>query len=82
MASAVYKVRESGEGTLSQIKRLSPAHSEMRRIEVVEPCALGNAMHFLVHLASPNAKIKKSRLSSKLEIYSLFLLSLGLNPVR
>ena len=82
MASAVYKVRESGKRALSQMKRVSPVHSEMRCIEVVESYALGNAMHFLVHLASPNAKIKKSRLSSKLEIYSLFLLSLGLNPVR
>ena len=82
MASSVYKVREFGKRALSQIKRVSPVHSEMRRIEVAEPCALGNAVHFLVHLASPNAKIKKSRLSSKLEIYSLFLLSLGLNPVK
>ena len=73
MASAVYKVRESGKRALSQIKRVSPVHSEMRCIEVAESCALGNAVHFLVHLASPNAKIKKSRLSSKLEIYSFVI---------
>ena len=82
MASAVYKVRESGKRALSQIKRVSPVHSEMRRIEVVEPCALGNAMHFLVHLASPNKDNKKSSLPSKLGGLHFLSSLLGLNPVK
>ena len=82
MASAVYKVREFGKRALSQIKRVSPMHSEMRCIEVVESCALGNAMHFLVHLASPNKDNKKSSLPSKLGGLHFLSSLLGLNPVK
>ncbi len=84
MASAVYKICEPGEGTLTSPNEgnvgLSPVHSEMRCMEVVEPCALGNAMHFLVHLASPNKDNKKSSLPSKLGGLHFLSSLLGLNP--
>ena len=47
-----------------------------------EPRALGNAAHFLVHLASPNKTIKKSSRWSKLRELLFIIVLLGLNPVR